>query len=489
MNKRMIAYILGILLLCEAALLILPTVVAAIYGEAVIKSFLLTVALLAVIGTVLIALKPKNKTIYARHGLIIVALGWILMSLFGALPFYLSGEIPHYIDAVFEAVSGFSTTGSSILTDVEALSKSLIFWRSFTHWIGGMGVLVFIMAVLPLATGGGDLHLMKAESPGPTVSKLVPKSSTTARILYGIYFVMTVAEVIILLLGGMSLFDSLTLTFGTAGTGGFGIVNTGAADYTPFCQGVITVFMALFGVNFNVYFLLLCKKFKEALKSEEVWTYFAIMFSAIVVIAVNIKDMFSSFGAALHHSAFQVSSVMTTTGYSTTDFNQWPEFSKMVLLAVMCVGACAGSTGGGLKISRVLILLKAARREFRRIAHPRSVKIITFEGNRLNDDVIRSTFAYFFIYTVIFAVSLLIVSFDNFDTTTNITAVIATLNNIGPGLNMVGPTGNFSEFSFLSKLVMIIDMLLGRLEIFPLLFLFAPSKQKIKFFSKIKNKF
>lgn len=489
MNKRMIAYILGILLLCEAGLMLFPTVVALLYGESVVTSFLATIVLLIATGLVLVAMKPKNKTIYARHGLVIVALGWILMSLFGALPFYLSGEIPSYLNALFESVSGFTTTGSSILTDVEALSKSMLFWRSFTHWIGGMGVLVFIMAVLPLAGGGGDLHLMKAESPGPNVSKLVPKSSKTAQILYGIYLALTVLEIFILLFGGMSLFESVTLTFGTAGTGGFGVLNSSIASYSPFCQGVITVFMALFGINFNFYFLLLCKKFKDALKSEEVWTYLAIMLSAIVVIAINVKDMFASFGEALHHSAFQVSSVMTTTGYATTDFNQWPELSRMIMLAVMCVGACAGSTGGGLKVSRVIILLKSARREFRRISHPRSVKIITFDGNRVNDDTIRNTFAYFFIYVMIFAASVLVVALDNFDFTTTVTSVIATLNNIGPGLNMVGATGNFSEFSFLSKLVLIADMLLGRLEIFPLLFLFAPSKQKVKIFSKIRSIF
>ncbi len=489
MNKRMIAYILGILLLCEAGLMLLPTVVSLIYGEAVVTSFLSTIVLLVATGLVLVAMKPKNKTIYARHGLIIVALGWILMSLFGALPFYFSGEIPSYLDALFEAVSGFTTTGSSILTDVEALSKSMLFWRSFTHWIGGMGVLVFMMAVLPLAGGGGDLHLMRAESPGPNVSKLVPKSSKTARILYGIYLTLTIFEIVLLLLGGMSLFESVTIAFGTAGTGGFGVLNSSIASYSTFCQGVITVFMTLFGINFNIYFLLLCKKFKDALKSEELWTYLAIMLSAIVVIAINIKDLFTSFGEALHHSAFQVSSVMTTTGFATTDFNQWPELSRIIMLAVMCVGACAGSTGGGLKVSRVIILLKSARREFRRISHPRSVKIITFDGNRVSDDTIRSTFAYFFIYAMIFASSVLVVSIDNFDFTTTVTSVIATLNNIGPGLNMVGATGNYSEFSLLSKLVLIADMLLGRLEIFPLLFLFAPSKQKVKIFSRIKNKF
>ncbi len=488
MNRRMIAYILGILLLCEAGLLALPAIVALIYGEAVIKSFLITIGILIATGLVCVAMKPKDKTIYARHGLIIVSLGWVLMSLFGALPFYISGEIPSYLDAVFEAVSGFTTTGSSILTDVEALSKSMLFWRSFTHWIGGMGVLVFMMAVLPLAGGGGDLHLMKAESPGPNVSKLVPKSSKTAQILYSIYITLTIIQILTLLAGGMSLFESVTISFGTAGTGGFGVLNTSIASYSPFCQGVITVFMTLFGINFNFYFLLLCKKFKDAFKSEEVWTYLAIMLSAIVVIAINIKDMFSSFGEALHHSAFQVSSVMTTTGYSTVDFNQWPELSKMIMLAVMCVGACAGSTGGGLKVSRVILLLKSSRREFRRISHPRSVKIITFDGNRVSDETIRNTFAYFFIYAMIFGASVLVVSLDNFDFATTTTSVIATLNNIGPGLNMVGAIGNYSEFSFLSKLVLIADMLFGRLEIFPLLFLFAPSKQKVKIFSKIRSK-
>ncbi len=489
MNRRMIAYILGILLLCEGGLLLLPTGVALAYGESVFTSFLATIAILAIVGFILVALKPKDKTIYARHGLVIVALGWILMSLFGALPFYFSGEIPSYLDALFEAVSGFTTTGASILTDVEALSKSILFWRSFTHWIGGMGVLVFMMAVLPLAGGGGDLHLMKAESPGPNVSKLVPKSSKTARILYGIYLALTVLEICALLFGGMPLFDSFTIAFGTAGTGGFGVLNSSIAEYSTFCQGVITLFMTLFGVNFNIYFLLLCKKFKDALKSEEVWTYLAIMSSAIIVIALNVKDMFSSFDEALHHSAFQVSSVMTTTGFCTVDFNQWPELSRMIMLAVMCVGACAGSTGGGLKVSRVILLLKGARREFRRISHPRSVKIITFDANRVSDETIRSTFAYFFIYAMIFAASVLVVSLDNFDMETTTTSVIATLNNIGPGLNMVGATGNYEAFSFLSKLVLIADMLLGRLEIYPLLFLFAPSKQKVKIFSKIRSKF
>lgn len=489
MNRRMIAYVLGILLLCEAGLMILPTGVAIACGESAFLSFLATIGLLIVAGLILVALKPKDKTIYARHGLVIVALGWILMSLFGALPFFFSGEIPNYMDALFEAVSGLTTTGSSILTDVEALSKSMLFWRSFTNWIGGMGVLVFMMAVLPLAGGGGDLHLMKAESPGPNVSKLVPKSSKTARILYGIYLALTIAEMLILIASGTPLFDSVTLAFSTAGTGGFSILNTGLATYSPFCQSVVSVFMVLFGINFNCYFLILCKKFKDAFKSEEVWTYLAIMISAIVVITFNVRDMFANFGEALHQVTFQVSSVMTSTGFATTDFNQWPELSKMIMIAIMCVGACAGSTGGGFKVARVILLLKAARREFRHISHPRSVKIITFEGNKVSDDTVHNTFAYFFIYVMIFATSVLVVSFDNFDFTTTTTSVIATLNNTGPGYGMVGATGNFSEFSYLSKFVLIADMLLGRLEIFPLLFLFAPSKQKVRIFSKIRNKF
>lgn len=489
MNRRMIAYILGILLLCEAGLMLLPTAVALGYGESVFTSFLATIGLLIVTGLILVALKPKDKTIYARHGLVIVALGWILMSLFGALPFFFSGEIPNYMDALFEAVSGLTTTGSSILTDVEALSKSMLFWRSFTNWIGGMGVLVFMMAVLPLAGGGGDLHLMRAESPGPSVSKLVPKSSKTARILYGIYLALTIAEMLILIASGTPLFDSVTLSFSTAGTGGFSILNTGLATYSPFCQMVVAVFMVLFGINFNCYFLILCKKFKDAFKSEEVWTYLAIMISAIIIITLNVREMFASFGEALHQVIFQVSSVMTSTGFATTDFNQWPELSKMIMIAAMCVGACAGSTGGGFKVARVILLLKGSRREFRRISHPRSVKIIKFEGNRVSDDTIHNTFAYFFIYVMIFATSVLVVSLDNFDFTTTTTSVIATLNNTGPGYGMVGATGNFSEFSYLSKFVLIADMLLGRLEIYPLLFLFAPSKQKVKIFSKIRNRF
>ncbi len=488
MNRRMVAYILGLLLICEAGLLLLPLIVALIYGDNTIKDFLLTIGILCVVGLVLIKLKPKDTTIYAREGLVSVAVGWIFLSLFGALPFFFSGEIPNYIDALFETVSGFTTTGSSILSDVEIMSKSLIFWRSFTHWIGGMGVLVFVMAVLPLTGGGGDLHLMKAESPGPSVGKLVPKSNKTARILYYIYFGLTVACIIFLKIGGMPLFDSLTLSFGTAGTGGFGILNDSIASYSPYCQTVITIFMFLFGVNFNVYFLLIIGKFKDALKCEEVWAYLGIMFSAILVIAINITNQFGNFLEALHHSAFQVSSVMTTTGYSTVDFNKWPELSRMILCMIMCIGACAGSTGGGFKVSRIVILLKYAFKEIRSISHPRSVKTLKFEGTKIKDETIRGTTAYLAIYVFIFCISLLLVSADKTDFVTNVTSVISCFNNIGPnlgprlaegataGFGAGGPFSNFGGFSNVSKIVLIADMLLGRLELFPLIVLFTPSK-------------
>lgn len=480
MNKRMMAYVLGLLLLCEAGLLLLPLAIAFIYGDKTIPDFLLTIGILLLSGGVLASLKPKDKTIYARDGLVIVALGWIALSLFGALPFYFSGEIPSYLDAVFETVSGFTTTGSSILTDVEVMSRSLLFWRSFTHWIGGMGVLVFIMAVLPLAGGGGDLHLMRAESPGPSVGKLVPKSNKTARILYLIYLVLTLILIILLCFGGMSLFESITISFGTAGTGGFGIVNSSIAGYNTYCQIVITIFMILFGINFNFYFLLLFKRFKEALKSSEVWTYLGIMFTAITVITINIHSQFDSTGKALQTAAFQVSSVMTTTGYSTADFNQWPELSRMVMLLVMCIGACAGSTGGGFKVSRVMLLLKNALKELRSISHPRSIKVLKFDGRVIPDETMRGTLAFLTLYVTSFCVSLLIVSADKTDMVSNISGVIATLNNIGPGFGICGATGNFSSFSNLSKIVFIADMLLGRLELFPLICLFTPPRNRAK---------
>ncbi|MBQ3129102.1 MAG: TrkH family potassium uptake protein [Clostridia bacterium] len=481
MNRKMILYILGILLLSEAGLMLLPVAVDLIYRENVFVSYLITAAILAVVGFVLTRIKPNNKTIYSRDGFVIVSLGWILLSLFGALPFFLNGEIPNYLDAVFETVSGFTTTGASILTDVEALSHANLFWRSFTHWIGGMGVLVFVMAVLPLAGGGGNLHLMRAESPGPDVGKLVPKSISTARILYGIYIALSVLEFILLLIGGMPLFDSITLTFGTAGTGGFGVLNSSVASYNTYLQTVITIFMALFGVNFNIYFLIICGRIKDILKSEELRAYIIIMLSAIVLISFDIRNYFGSAFEAFHHAAFQVSSVMTTTGYSTVDFNQWPDLSRVIMLIVMCIGACAGSTGGGIKVSRILLALKNARRELKHLLHPRSVSVVKFDGKKVNDEVIQSTNVYLFLYVIIMALSMLIVSFDNVDLVSNFSGVIATLNNIGPGLEAVGATGNYSVYNWFSKCVFIVDMLLGRLEIFPMLLLFSrkPKSRKV----------
>ena len=450
----------------------MPTLIALYYKENVVP-FLITIAATVASGFVMTRFKPHDKTIVSMDGFAIVSLGWILISLFGALPFFISKEIPNYLDAVFEVVSGFTTTGSSILTDVEALSKGMLFWRSFTHWIGGMGA-------LPLAKGGGNLQLMKAESPGPDVEKLVPKSKSTARILYGIYVIMTIVQILLLRCGGLSFFESTTLSFGTAGTGGFAIVNSSIADYSLYTQIIIGVFMMLFGINFNFYFLLFCGKLKAAFRNVEVKSYIGIMATSIILIALNIRHMFGSFFEALHQSAFQVSSVMTTTGYATTDFDKWPVFSRTVMLIVMCVGACAGSTGGGFKVSRIVILAKSAKRELKRLAHPRSVSVITMDGKRISDEVVTGTNVFFFIYVVVFVVSLLIVSIDGKDMVTNISGVIATLNNIGPGLGEVGPTGNFSDFSWYSKVVFILDMLLGRLEIFPFLMLFTPKLKRSK---------
>ena len=488
MNKRMIAYIQGILMICEAGLLVFPLITAVIYKESTIPAFIATIVSLCVGGSLLSLLKPKDKTIYARDGLVIVALGWILLSFFGALPYYISGEIPRFVDALFESVSGLTTTGSSILSDIEGLSKSLLFWRNFTNWIGGMGVLVFVMAVLPLSGGGGDLHLMKAEAPGPSVGKLVPKSNKTAQILYLIYFALTALCAIFLLIGGMPIFDSITTAFGTAGTGGFSIYNIGIANCTPFCQTVIAVFMALFGINFNIYFLLLMKRFKDALKSEELWTYIGIIIAAVAIITINTSKQFASIGEAFHHASFQVSSLMTSTGFSTVDFNQWPELSRTILLMIMCIGACAGSTGGGFKVSRVILLVKYAAKELRSVSHPRSVRVLKFEGSRVKDETIRGTMAYFVVYAAIFCLSLVLVSFDKTDMTTNITSVISTLNNMGPnmgprliegataGYGAGGPFSNFGTFSSFSKIIFILDMLFGRLEFFPLIVLFSPSR-------------
>ncbi len=401
-----------------------------------------------------------------------VALSWIVFSMAEAFPFVISGSIPNPIDAMFETVSGFTTTGASILSDVEALFHCMLLWRSFTRLIGGMGVLVFILCLLPL-TGGYHIDLMKAESPGPSVSKLVPKVQSTAKILYTIYLMLTVLQMILLLIGRMPLFDTVCLTFGTAGTGGFGIRNDSIAGYSTYNQIVITVFMILFRVNFNVYYLLLTKKVVQAAKSEEVRYYFGIIAVAIIAIAINTKGMYTSFGRAFQQAAFQVGSIITTTGYATTNFNVWPVLSKTILVMLMFVGACAGSTGGGIKVSRLMILCKSARKELQLYLHPNAVKKIKMDEKAIPHEVVRATNMFLFVYILIFVVSLLVIRFlDNFDMVSNFTAITATLNNIGPGLGAVGPTGNFGCYSYLSKVVMIFDMLAGRLEIFPLLLLF-----------------
>ena len=419
---------------------------------------------------------------YLKEGCITTALSWIFLSLFGALPFFLSREIPSYLDALFETVSGFTTTGASILTDVESLSRCSLFWRSFTHWIGGMGVLVFIMAIIPLS-GGSSINLMKAESPGPSVGKFAPKLKSTARILYGIYFALTVLQIILLLIGNMPVFDSVCTAFGTAGTGGFGIKNSSIAGYSPYLQWVITIFMILFGVNFNAYYLIVYRKFRKAFAMEEVRWYFIIIISSIGIIFLNILGTYAHIADALRDSAFQVASIITTTGFSTVDFNLWNSTAKTVLVLLMFIGACAGSTGGGIKVARFVVVIKTIKRELNSYIHPNSVKKIQVEGKAIDRETIKAINVYFITFIVLFTLSVFLVSFEGKDLTTNFTAVAATINNIGPGLELAGPASNFSLFSPLSKIVFIIDMLAGRLELFPLLILFHPANIK-EFFTR-----
>lgn len=477
MNYSIVFYIIGWILNIEAALMLLPGVTAVIYRERSGWTFLITIILCLCIGIPLTFKKPTNRVFYLREGFVTTSVSWIVLSCVGALPFLISGCITNPVDALFETVSGFTTTGASILTDVEALPRCMLLWRSFTHWIGGMGVLVFLLILLPM-TGGSHMNLMKAESPGPSVSRLLPKVSSTARILYLIYLFMTIVEILLLLLGGMPLFDSITLSMGTAGTGGFGIKNDSIASYTVYEQVIITIFMILFGINFNAYFYILLKKYKQAFKNEEVITYLLIILTSTLIITFNTHKMFSGYIQAFQQAAFQVGSIITTTGYATTDFDLWPQTSRAVLVMLMFIGACAGSTGGGIKVSRFLILFKSVAKELKLLLHPRSIKKIRIDGKPVEHEVVRSTNVFLFTYILIFMGSVLVLTLDNFDLTTTFTAVAATLNNIGPGLNLVGPTGNFSIFSNLSKLVMIFDMLAGRLELFPLLLLFTKSTWK-----------
>ena len=473
MNYSIIVYIVGMILNLEAALMLLPSITALIYGEKAGFSFLAVILFCLVFGIPIALHKPKKKAFYARESFVAVALSWITLSIVGAAPFVLTGSIPNPVNALFETVSGFTTTGASILTDVEVLPKCVLLWRSFTHWIGGMGVLVFVLAILPL-TGGYHMALMKAESPGPSVSRMLPKVQSTAKILYAIYIGLTLIQIALMLLTRMPLFDALCISFGTAGTGGFGVLNSSCGDYTMLQQGIITVFMILFGVNFNVYFFLIMKKFGQAFHTEEVRYYLGIIAVAVITITINISHMFGNVFQAFHHAAFQVGSIITTTGYSTVDFDQWPMFSKTILLMLMFIGACAGSTGGGIKVSRIMILIKSVGKELLLFLHPNAVKKIKIDGKPVAHEVVRSTNIFIVVYVVIFAFSTLIISVDNFDYTTNFSAVAATLNNIGPGLALVGPAQNYSLFSSLPKLVLTFDMLAGRLEIFPLLMLFYP---------------
>ena len=477
MNYSMTFYIIGWILRLEAVFMVLPGVTAILYHEKDGFAFLITLLVCLAIGLPLTWKKPSDKVFHTKEGFVTVALSWIVLSVAGAVPFVISGSIPNPIDALFETVSGFTTTGASILSEVEPLSHCVLIWRSFTHWIGGMGVLVFILCLLPL-TGGYHMNLMKAESPGPSVSRLVPKVQSTAKILYTIYISLTVLQIIFLLIGKMPLFDTICTAFGTAGTGGFGIKNDSIAGYSTYLQIVITVFMILFGVNFNIYFLLLTKKFAQAFKSEEIRYYLGIIAAAILVITINTRHMFDNIGTALQQVSFQVGSIITTTGFATTDFNEWPVVSQTILVMLMFVGACAGSTGGGFKVSRLVILCKTVRKELHIYLHPNAVKKVKMDGKSIPHEIVRSTNIFLIVYVLIFSVSVLLIGFDNFDLVTNFTAVAATFNNIGPGLELVGPTQNFSLFSSFSKCVLIFDMLAGRLEIFPLLLLFKPDTWK-----------
>ena len=473
MNYPMIRYVLAWVLKVEGAIMALPCLVALVYHEQTGFAYLLCMLICLTIGFAGTARRPRETEIYTKDGMVTVSLAWLVLSLFGALPFVMTGEIPNYVDAMFEIISGFTTTGASICTDVEALSHATRFWRSFSHWIGGMGVLVFILMMFPVRSGS-QMNLMKAESPGYNVSKFVPHVRDTAKILYRIYLVMTVAQIVILLASGMYWFDALCITFGSAGTGGFSVLNDSCASYTPFQQVVTAVFMIAFGVNFSFYYLVTIRRARDAFRMEEVRTYLGIILAAIVLISVNTVGMYASVGECVRAALFQVASIITTTGYSTVDFNLWPALSKEILLLLMCIGACAGSTGGGLKVSRVIIFLRAAKRGIRSYVHPHNVMKVRMDGEPVSEEQVGSVYIFLIIYVFVFALSVLVVSIDGFNFESNFSAVAATLNNIGPGLEVVGPMSNFSAYSYLSKLVLMFDMLAGRLELFPVLVMLDP---------------
>lgn len=480
MNYKMISYILGRMLGVEAIVLLIPALVAGIYGED-LYPFFITSAILMVFAMLFGRKKPENSTIYGKEGFVIIASAWIFWSIFGAIPFTISGAIPSYVDAVFETVSGFTTTGSTILTDIASLPRGLNFWRCLTHWIGGMGVLVFVMVIVSLEEKH-SMHLMRAEVPGPEKDKLVPRARESARILYGMYFLLTAAQVVLLMLGGMDLYDSIIHAFSTAGTGGFNNRNNSVAYYdSAYIDGVITVFMILFGINFNMYYLILLKKAKLAFKNEEVRVYLGVIAAATIAITINILHIYETPLKAFRYAVFQVAAEITTTGFVTANFDLWPTFSKCILLGVMVIGACAGSTGGGMKVSRVMILLKSVKRELKQFLHPKSVNIVKINGKKVGEATIHNAYIYLIAYIAIFVGSVLIVAVNDFDFATSFSSVLTTLNNVGPGIAAVGPVENFAAFSPLSKIVFCFDMLIGRLEIFPFLVLFSPDLWRRRF--------
>ncbi len=477
MNRRMICRVLGLVLLIEAVMMLVPALVALLYGEN-LTPWGISIAATAGVGGLMLAAVPQKSVLYAREGFVSVSLSWLLMSAFGALPLRLSGEVTHYADAMFEIVSGFTTTGASILLDVEGMSRGLLFWRSMTHWIGGLGVLVFILAVLPLANNNA-MHIMRAEVPGPTVGKIVPRARDTARILYLIYFALTVIETIFLLAGGMPLYDALIHAFGTAGTGGFSnrALSVGAYN-SPYIEWVIGIFLVLFSINFNLYYFILCGGVRDALRDQELHLFGALVLLTTGIITIDILPLFDGFSSAVRHAFFQVMSITSTAGFATADFNLWPEVSRWVLVLLMFCGACAGSTGGGIKIGRVMLMGKAAHCEIRRMSRPRTVNRVMVNGKAVDDETLRGSLIFFFLYILMLILGTLLISVDGFDTTTNFTAVLSCLSNIGPGLGLVGPMGNFAMYSVFSKIVLTAAMLIGRLEIFPILILFSPSLWK-----------
>lgn len=474
MNYRMISYYIGKILLIEAVLLCFPSIVAIIYGDNTLIAFALTIAVLTITGLITTHKRPQKTNIYAKDGYFIVALTWILISVFGAMPFFFSGYIPSVTDALFETVAGFTTTGATILRDIEALPKSLLFWRSFTNWIGGMGILVFVIAIMP-KTESNSMHVMRAEVPGPTVGKLVSKLSATARILYSIYCVLTAVQVIMLWAGGMPLFDSVVNSFATAGTGGFGILNNSIEGYNSlYSEMVIALFMLIFGVNFNLYYMILIKHGRQALKSEELRWYLGIVAASVIIIAISLVSTKHGIGESIRYSFFQVAAIITSTGFATTNFNTWPVIAKFVLIFLMAVGACAGSTGGGIKISRLMILVKSSMRDIKKAINPRSVETVKIDKRTVDEPVVKSVSVFLATYMIIASISMLIIALDGRDIVTTLTSIIACLGNTGIGFGAIGPYGNYADFSMLSKLVFCFNMLAGRLELIPMLMLFSP---------------